>query len=268
MEAALDAGVERVIFTSSDKAVNPTNVMGASKLMGERIACSLNARNNRTLISCTRFGNVAGTRGSVIPLFTRQVLDGASITLTSPEMTRFFMTLDESVRLIIESMIHARGGETFVTKMVTMRIADLAQAIVNELAPGLGRSAQEWPVSFIGPRPGEKLYEELTTDEEQVRTYEFDKYLVVQPVWRRHTLGKTISYDLLGSAPLSANPYNSKFERHLSVDQIAEYLQQHQLLPHKELGRSKASQAGPIVLRSESKPSLATNVAGSVHINA
>lgn len=231
MEAAIDAGVERVVFTSSDKAVNPTNVMGASKLLAERIACSLDRSKNNTIISCTRFGNVAGSRGSVIPHFAEQILARKPITLTSPEMTRFFMTLDDSVRLIIESMIHSRGGETFVTKMVTMRIADLATAIAAELAPSVGMEPDQYPIEIIGPRPGEKLYEELTTDEEEPRTYEFDNYLVVQPVAMRHELGDTIAYDLLGQAPRSTKPYNSRFETPLSVAEVREYLRTHELLP-------------------------------------
>lgn len=231
MEAAMEARVQRVVFTSSDKAVNPTNVMGASKLLGERIAVSFNLRNGFTRVSCTRFGNVAGSRGSVIPLFADQILSGGAITLTAPEMTRFFMTLSDSVRLIIDSMIHARGGETFVTKMETIRIKDLAETMVEILAPVAGRNPADVPVTIIGPRMGEKLYEELTTDEEQSRTYEFERYLVVQPVEIRHSLGEHIGYDLLGRAPRVTKPYNSRLESVLDSKAIAAFLLDNQLLP-------------------------------------
>jgi FlaA1/EpsC-like NDP-sugar epimerase len=111
VDAALASGVKRVIFTSSDKAVHPTNVMGASKLIGERIAVAANKRNGLTVIACTRFGNVAGSRGSVLPVFCKQIAAGGSVTLTSPEMMRFFTSRESAVALVIQSMVHAHGGE-------------------------------------------------------------------------------------------------------------------------------------------------------------
>jgi len=128
IDAAQANRVKRVLFTSSDKAVNPTNVMGTSKLMGERLMTAANAQRqgeSDPLFSCTRFGNILGSRGSVIPLFKRQIGAGGPVTLTDPAMTRFIMTLEEAVQLVMDSVFLARGGEVFVTKMPVVRIARL-----------------------------------------------------------------------------------------------------------------------------------------------
>jgi len=128
IEAAAENQVERVIFTSSDKAVNPTNVMGTSKLMGERLmtAMAMSNRSSDTIFASTRFGNVLGSRGSVVPLFEQQIANGGPVTLTSTEMTRFIMTLEDAAKLVLESAFQAEGGEVFVTKMPVARIEDIA----------------------------------------------------------------------------------------------------------------------------------------------
>lgn len=178
--------VERVIFTSSDKAVNPTSVMGTSKLMGERLITSANAvrHNGRPIFASTRFGNVLGSRGSVIPLFARQIASGGPVTLTDPEMTRFIMTLRDAVRLVMDSVFLARGGEVFITKMPTARIQDLASVMIEELAPRFGHDPKDIAIKLIGVIPGEKLYEELLNEEETRRTIELSRYFVVLPAFR------------------------------------------------------------------------------------
>ncbi len=135
--AAIDNHAETVIFTSSDKAVNPTNVMGTSKLMGERLIAAANSslRGKGPVLASTRFGNVMGSRGSVIPIFKKQINQGGPITLTDPEMTRFIMSIEEAVKLVIESSALACGGEVFITKMPIIRIQDLAEVMIEELAP-------------------------------------------------------------------------------------------------------------------------------------
>ena len=182
--AALANGLERVLFTSSDKAVNPTNVMGTSKLMGERLFTSLNfmrGRNARTLFASTRFGNVLGSRGSVVPLFCRQIREGGPVTLTDERMTRFVMTIEEAARLVVESMALANGGEVLVTKMPVLAIADLAQVMIELLAPRYGRDPASIEIRTVGSRPGEKLWEELSTDEESGRLLEGGDFLIVLP---------------------------------------------------------------------------------------
>lgn len=178
IDAALTNQVERVIFTSSDKAVNPTNVMGTSKLMGERLmtAASLNNHNSKTIFASTRFGNVLGSRGSVVPLFKRQIEVGGPLTLTDRNMTRFIMTLEEAVELVLRSAFLATGGEVFVTKMPVARIEDIATHMVEVLS-----GERKIEIAEIGAKPGEKMYEELMNDEEVRRTWETESFFVVLP---------------------------------------------------------------------------------------
>jgi len=231
IDAAMAARVKRVAFTSSDKAVNPTSVMGGSKFVGERIVAANNKRNGVTLTSCTRFGNVAGTRGSVIPLFYHQIVTGQHITLTDPDMTRFFMSLRDAVSLTIQSMVHACGGETFITKMKTMRISDLARAMINVVAPAVGRPAASVRIDIVGRRPGEKLYEELTTDEESCRTLDVGPYLVIQQLQAARDNAPLSVYAQLGPAMHSTTAYRSQDEVPMSVEAIEAFLRNNNLVP-------------------------------------
>lgn len=134
ISAAKKNSVEKFIFTSSDKAVNPTNVMGTTKLMGERLVTAANIdpiKTHKTIFASTRFGNVLGSNGSVIPIFKKQILSGQDVTLTDPEMTRFVMSLKQSVELVLQSADIAQGGEVFVTKMPVVRISDLAEVMID-----------------------------------------------------------------------------------------------------------------------------------------
>lgn len=187
IRSALRNHLSHVLITSSDKAVNPTSVMGTSKLMAERLftaANSLSEGTHRCIFSSTRFGNVAGSQGSVIPLFCSQLRLGREITLTHASMTRFIMTLADAGRLVIESMAWSLGGEIFITKMPVLAIKDLARVMVQLIAPCYGRKASEVKIIEVGPRPGEKMWEELNTDEEVRRTFDLGKYLVVLPALR------------------------------------------------------------------------------------
>lgn len=231
IDAAMAARVQRVAFTSSDKAVNPTSVMGGSKFVGERIVAANNKRNGITLTSCTRFGNVAGSRGSVIPLFYHQIVTGQHITLTDPDMTRFFMTLREAVSLTIQSMVHARGGETFITKMKTIRIYDLAQAMINLVAPAVGRPPGSVSIQIVGRRAGEKLYEELTSDEESCRTLDVGPYLVIHPLQAVRDNSPLSLYQHLGSARRSTNAYKSQDEVPMTIEAIEAFLRSNNLVP-------------------------------------
>ncbi|MBA3015418.1 MAG: polysaccharide biosynthesis protein [Proteobacteria bacterium] len=229
--AAQANGVERVIFTSSDKAVNPTNVMGTSKLMGERLmtAANSNKRGNGPIFASTRFGNVLGSSGSVIPIFHNQIAKGGPVTLTHRDMTRFVMSIQESVRLVIDSAMLARGGEVFITKMPVVRIVDLAKAMINELAPVYGKRPEEIEITEIGTKPGEKLYEELMSPEETRRAIELKQYFSVMPAFRG--IYHDIDYDypgIIGSQV--TNPYVSADETSLNVDQIRQLLKNYNLL--------------------------------------
>jgi UDP-N-acetylglucosamine 4,6-dehydratase/5-epimerase len=171
VDCAIDAGVRQVVALSTDKAVNPVNLYGATKLCEEKIIIQGNAYAAAfdTRLSCVRYGNVVGSRGSVVPLFREQVASGR-FTITDERMTRFWITLDEAVDLVLFAMEHAQGGEIFIPKIPSMRVIDLADA----MAPGL-------PREIIGIRPGEKLHEVLLTDDEARHAVETEDVYVVLP---------------------------------------------------------------------------------------
>jgi len=182
IEAAMDENVEKFITISTDKAVNPINVMGATKLLAERLTISANfyKGKRRTAFSCVRFGNVLYSRGSVLPLFEEQIKKGF-ITLTDPEMTRFIMKMSQAVELILKATKMANGGEIFILKMPAVKIKDLAEAIIEELAPKYRYKPEEIEIKIIGRRAGEKLYEELMTEDEAKYAYENEEMIVVLP---------------------------------------------------------------------------------------
>lgn len=238
--AAIENGVERVIFTSSDKAVNPTNVMGTSKLMGERLMTAANSHKRGTgpVFASTRFGNVLGSNGSVIPIFHNQIAKGGPVTLTDPEMTRFVMSIEESVRLVIDSAEVARGGEVFITKMPVVRIQDLATVMIEALAPRYGYSPGEIATTVIGTKPGEKLYEELMSDEETRRSIELSRYFAVLPAFRG--IYHDIDYDYPDMIDNRVtNPYISSQESVASVDEIRDLLERNGLLEYPEDGTAR-----------------------------
>ena len=223
--------VETVIFTSSDKAVNPTNVMGTSKLMGERLmtAANSNKRRGGPVFASTRFGNVLGSNGSVIPIFREQIAKGGPVTLTNRDMTRFIMSIQESVRLVLDSAEMAKGGEVFVTKMPTVRIEDLALAMIDELAPRYGMHPQQIEIVEIGVKPGEKLYEELMNSEETRRTVELKDYFSVLPAFRGVSFSVDYSYPNTVRATVN-KPYVSEQEVPLTKEEIKQFLGANSLL--------------------------------------
>lgn len=229
--AANANNVEKVIFTSSDKAVNPTNVMGTTKLMGERLitAANSNKRGNGPIFASTRFGNVLGSNGSVVPIFHNQIAKGGPITLTHREMTRFIMSIEESVKLVIDSAIEAQGGEVFITKMPVIRIIDLAKAMIDELAPHYGMQPEEIEIVEIGTKPGEKLYEELMSDEETRRAIELEYYFSVTPAFRGIYHDIDYKYENIISREVD-NPYISANETALTIKEIKQFLKDKKLL--------------------------------------
>lgn len=174
IQAAIEKKVKKVVYTSSDKAANPSNTMGTTKLLAEKLMIAGNEYGGRTTIfACCRFGNVAGSTGSVIPLFKKQILENKKITITDPEMTRFIISKDKAIELVLLSGIMARGGEIFIFKMPPLNINDLAEAMIEKY----GKASKE----IIGRRAGEKMYEEIMTEEEMSRAYEGEDIYVVSP---------------------------------------------------------------------------------------
>lgn len=173
VDAALDCGVKRVVALSTDKAVNPINLYGGTKLVSDKLFIAANAYAGEKDVnfSIVRYGNVAGSRGSVIPFF-RNIVDngGTSLPITDYRMTRFWISLEQGVELVIKALSEAKGGETFISKIPSFKITDLAQAIL----PGC-----EMPE--VGIREGEKLHEIMVTREDSMLTYEYDKHFIVYP---------------------------------------------------------------------------------------
>jgi UDP-N-acetylglucosamine 4,6-dehydratase len=183
IDACLAAGVETMILTSSDKAANPTSVMGASKLLAEKLVTA--ATNYRgahpTRFASVRFGNVLGSRGSAVELFARQVAAGGPVTVTEPTMTRFVMTTDRAVELALAAAEVARGGEVFVFKMPAAVLSDLVAATIEVAAPRAGHEPGSIETVRIEPRPGEKPYEELMTEDESMRAVDIGEMYAVLP---------------------------------------------------------------------------------------
>jgi len=176
---AMEYGAERFVMISTDKAVNPTNVMGASKRIAELATLGLNNKTQTEFV-CVRFGNVLDSNGSVIPLFKRQIEAGGPVTVMHPEIIRYFMTISEAVRLVLEAGAMAAGGEIFILDMgKQIKIVDLAENLIRMagLTPDV-----DIKIEFVGLRPGEKLYEELLLDEEGLIKTVHDKVFVIKPV--------------------------------------------------------------------------------------
>jgi UDP-N-acetylglucosamine 4,6-dehydratase (inverting) len=194
IDAAIDCGVKKVLALSTDKAVQPVNLYGATKMVAEKLFVQGNSYSSgKTIFSCSRYGNVIGSSGSVVPLFKEQKQKG-EITITDERMTRFWITLEEGVKFVINCIEKMNGGEIFVPKIPSMKIIDLAEAI-----------APEANKKIVGIRPGEKLHEVLLTSEESYHAKEFDDNFIIEPefsFWdgQNHKDGKPVSNGFIYSS--------------------------------------------------------------------
>ena len=218
VDAAIEQGVEAFIGISTDKAVNPTSTMGATKLLSEKIITNASiSSGDKTRFGCVRFGNVLASSGSVIPVFEKQIREGNTITVTSTSMTRFFMSIPDAVELVLDAAQLARRGEIFILKMDALRIIDLAEVLVEELAPRYGKDPRKIQYKIIGVRPGEKEHEPLLTKEEAVYLSEHkNMYILHSPLH--------IEYGV--KIPINKRDYNyySGTASHLSKDKIRKML--------------------------------------------
>jgi UDP-glucose 4-epimerase len=216
LEAAIISGVKRVVCLSTDKAVYPINAMGVSKAMMEKVIVAKSRSSNDTVICATRYGNVMASRGSVIPLFTHQIRAGQAITLTDGSMTRFMMTLDDAVDLVLYAFEHGNPGEIFVQKAPAATIETLATALTGLLG------VPDHPINTIGTRHGEKLFEVLLSREEMVAAEDLGGYYRVPPDLRDLNYGKYVER---GQIEISQSvEYNSHNTTRLDVPGMQEML--------------------------------------------
>lgn len=216
LEAAITCGVERVVCLSTDKAVYPINAMGISKAMMEKVIVAKSRSSTKTVICTTRYGNVMASRGSVIPLFTNQIRAGQPITITDGSMTRFMMTLDDAVDLVLYAFENGHPGDIFVQKAPGATIETLAKALTSLLG------VPEHTINKIGTRHGEKLFESLLTREEMVAAEDLGGYFRVPPDLRDLNYGKYVEE---GETRISeATDYNSHNTIRLDVNGMQELL--------------------------------------------
>jgi UDP-glucose 4-epimerase len=216
LEAAIQCGVKRVVVLSTDKAVYPINAMGISKAMMEKVAVAKSRSSSQTIINVTRYGNVMCSRGSVIPLFSNQIRSSQPISITDPNMTRFMMTLDDAVDLVIFAFKKGQPGEIFVQKAPAATIEVLAKALIDIL------STTNHPINIIGTRHGEKLFEVLLSREEMVAAEDLGEYYRVPPDLRDLNYGKFVEQ---GEVKISeALEYNSHNTTRLDVSSMKDLL--------------------------------------------
>ena len=230
LDSAREHNVQHFVFISTDKAVNPVNTMGATKLLGEKLTLTADLGPTQTKFACVRFGNVLGSSGSVIPIFKKQIQHGGPVTLTSPQMTRFCMSLTDAVSLILRVPPIMQGKEIFILKMNALKVKDLAEVLIEELAPKHGHDPTTIAVTKIGIRPGEKLHESLIVQDELPLLKTVGDMFMVQsktnvPHFTEHTEHVV---EQLHSLPLHL--FSSEHSTHLTKDEIRELLKKENLL--------------------------------------
>lgn len=219
INAALEKRVKRVVFTSTDKAVSPINAYGATKLTAERliIAAQNNQSNSDTIFSIVRFGNVLGSRGSVIPIFKSQILKKRKITVTDMNMTRFMMSINQAANLTINALQESKGKEIFILKMPVIRLENLVYQVINLVCNKYGIKQNDIKIEQIGVKIGEKKFEELMTDEESKHAFEQTKMYIIA-----NNLIDCNDYVNLQRAKIGS--YNSDNEQPLGNDGVRELL--------------------------------------------
>ncbi len=219
IDASIANNVKKVLALSTDKAASPVNLYGATKLVSDKLFSSANnyVGKNKTIFSIVRYGNVSSSRGSVIPYFKKLIDQNKPITLTDKEMTRFWITLDESVEFVLHCLANMVGGEIFVPKLPSIKIIDLIIAMKKNAK-----------IKIIGLRPGEKIYEIMCPRDESHNTIEFKKYYIIKPSIKFYTSNRNYNYNLKGEKGKNVNKnfeYNSKNnESFLSINKIKKYL--------------------------------------------
>lgn len=217
VESARFQNIDKYVHVSTDKAAMPVNVMGATKLLAEKIAISAEqykGGQRKTVFSAVRFGNVFASRGSVVPLFLEQIKNGGPVTLTHREMTRFMMSIPQAAELVLKAALYSKGGELFILKMPVMRIEDMAKAMIAILAPKYGHDPKNIKIEMVGKRDGEKIYELLMTAEEAEDIYENEDMFCITKCPQE------------GFVPSNLNCYRSDESKIMSYDEVVHFLQE------------------------------------------
>lgn len=223
VEVAREEKVEKLIAISTDKAVNPINTMGATKLLSEKLVLTAEIGDScKTKFSCVRFGNVLNSVGSVIPIFKEQIKKGGPVTITSRKMLRFFMSMPEAVRLVLLSADLAKGGEIFILKMKKIMIIDMAEVMIEKMAPSYGYSPDKIEIEEIGIRPGEKLDEQLVTEEEKAYLRDLGKLSILKPP-------RTLPHMIVGEIDDNKNKNNINNGYILNKQEISVLLDKYRL---------------------------------------
>lgn len=225
IDCAIENKVSSVVYSSSDKAVSPTNTMGATKLLAERLISAADyAKGGKTpVFSAVRFGNILGSRGSVVPLWKNQIRERREITITDAGMTRFMMTIPQAVNLVLKAYSLARGGEVFVLKMPVIRLDNLAQVIIESECERLKIPVGDVKINYLGLRPGEKMYEELMTAHESLAAVEYEDMFAILP---HHKVANISSY----GKRAGFGEYSSHTETVLSKEGIRKMLEEANLI--------------------------------------
>lgn len=234
LQAAIENSVDRVVCLSTDKAVYPINAMGISKAMMEKVMVAKSRESDRTVICGTRYGNVMGSRGSVIPLFLQQTAEGRPLTITDPNMTRFMMTLDDAVDLVAYAFKHGAPGDIFVRKSPAATIGTLARALLEVLGQ------PDHPTEVIGTRHGEKLYEALLSREERACAEDHVEYFRVPPDLRDLNYAKFVDH---GERRISeSEDYNSHNTTRLTASEMKDLLLKLNMVRDRVAGRPQISE--------------------------
>ncbi|VVB80268.1 GDP-L-fucose synthase [uncultured archaeon] len=183
LEEAVANNVERFVYVSTDKAVNPSSIMGLTKYLGEKMVANTYYYQGakRTPFASVRFGNVLNSSGSIIPLFKQQINQGGPVTITDPNMRRFFMPIPSAAQLVLSALNYSQVNETFILKMPSIKILDLAEVLIQEYAPRVGKDPKDIKIKIIGRYPGEKVHEQLISSEEAESAVEMKDFFIIRP---------------------------------------------------------------------------------------
>lgn len=231
ISSAINSGVKRVIVISTDKATEPINVMGATKLLAERLVVGASIYSHgkgSPLLSCVRFGNVLNSRGSLVPLVIRQIQKGGPVTVTDPRMTRFIMSIQEAVTLLFVAIEKSIGGEIFVLKMPAFHINDLVEVLIDEFAPRCGYKNSQIKIEYIGSRSGERHSEILMTESESETALELKDMFILTS--QTSSFYRGMKYEYEGARPAPRKEINSNMANKISKQQLRQMLIKEKLL--------------------------------------